>query len=374
MIKTVTTVFILFCLILTGLHIAVSATETGAEQLTTDLKKPVEGYVYQDAAFFNEADGIIRSLSQGVIPTGEQRMNVSRAYSRLQDMSISPDNYDTAKTILAFLYNTAKGGEAYENYTRVKNSGATVPNGSEQYNLADTSYQTASDLWALIADRYPDVTLYSLPKKEESSQKTKSEAGAILEGMKYPLVALQVTPNSSKPYQDEKIKKTIQYWVEDYINAIPDATTLNGQSPGNYFITSDGPRWAKGTAVDLSRKNVNPDFYDTANYINAFLYFISQAHEYYDEYLDERSSIFMDSDGREPYEMSKTYYEQAGIAFSRFKDQIPAINKSTTLPEFPWINEIEMGRTLEKGNLGLITEENIHPEEESTYTSPTWYF
>lgn len=334
-------------ILLAGLPVAVSAAEAILEPMPDTLKEAVQGGAYQDDQFFSIAGPAIKSLSNRTIPTGSQRMSVFSAYSSMKDLSISPQRFEEAKDNLAFLYYTSKAGEAYENYHTEKNSVAALTDGSEFYDLAVIYYQVASNWWALIANTYPKVTLYSLPKQDDPFPGDDSGIGTVLEGLKFPLLMTQKEPNPAKPYQDDEMKTTVTRWIEDNIDAIPNKTDLGDESPGHYFLMGDDVAQAKSTYVDLSTKNVHPEFLDTANYIDAFLYFISQAREFYDQYLTDRTNIVSISDGQENYDMSKSYYNQAQIALNMFKDKIPDINNTTTLPNFPDIDEVARHHVLD---------------------------
>lgn len=352
--KVLLVVVVFTCLIMTGLQTAVSAAELALEPLPAELKVPAEGTVYQDDAFFKEADPVIKSLSNRTVPTESQRMKVYSAYSTVRGMSISPENYDAANNILAFLYYTAKTGEAYENFFNEKKSVAAVTDGSEYYNLASIYYMTASNWWALIADRYPGVILYTLPGQNNAYPASDIGIGELLDGLKYPLIIPQKVPDTGKPFQDQEVTTTISRWIEDNVDAIPNQSDLKEESKGHYFILSDGPKWAKSTYMGLSMKNVDPKFYDTANYIDAFLYYLSQAREYYDQSITDRTSFVSISDGTDNYNLAKAYYDEAGKALSLFKDQIPSINNTTTLPTFPEIREVPIGSTTVVAHDGLF--------------------
>ncbi|MFH0968823.1 MAG: hypothetical protein V1862_14185 [Methanobacteriota archaeon] len=351
--KVLLVVVVLTCLMVTGLQTAVSAADLVLEPLPAELKAPAEGAVYQDDAFFTEVDPVIKSLSNRTVPIESQLMKVHGAYSSVRGMSVSPENYDVANNILAFLYYTDKTGEAYENFLDKKKSVSATTDGSEYYDLASIYYMTASNWWALIADRYPKVTLYTLPDRNDPAPVDDIGSGELLDGLKYPLVFAQNAPNTNKPYQDQEVITTITRWIEDNVDVIPNQTDLKEESKGHYFIMSDGPKWAKSTYMGLTMKNVNPDFYDTANYIDAFLYYLSQAREYYEESVSQRTSHASISDGKEKYDTAKSYYDEAGKALTLFKDQIPAINTTTTLPAFPELDEVPIGNPLVVEHAGL---------------------
>ena len=100
--------------------------------------------------------------------------------------------------------------------------------------------------------------------------------------------------------------------------------------------------------------NVADDFYSKANYVDAFFYLISQARDYYQSYIDDRTFVSSVSNGEKNYEESKKYYEQAQKAIGYFDDIIPDYTNST-LPVFPKFGEVEKG-TFGLGELGFITE------------------
>ncbi len=351
MVPKLTSSLILICVMLLILPSVVSALEAVLEPMPPVLKNSGTGKEYQDEAFFATADPIITSLSNRTLPIGSQRMRVYSTYTGIRDMSISPENYDRARATLAFLYYTAKCSQAYEDYFDAKKSVSSLTDGSEFYRLAETYYEGVLSWWENIRGWYPRMTMYSLPNQRDPYPGDDSAIGITLEGLKYPLIIPQATPDPNRTFQDEKVKTTITRWLEDHIDSIPDPADLGEQSPGNYFLTSDGPRWAKSTYLDISTRNVAPEFYDTANYIDAFLYFTSLAHDYYGEYLDQRSSVIMAADGRIPYEKSRLYYEEAQKAFSLFRNGVPDIDVNTTLPAFPKFTEVEWGRVLEQEKL-----------------------
>lgn len=336
---------------LTGLQVAASAAEMVLEPIPAPLKTPVQGGEYQDDAFFTIADPVIKMLSNKTVPVESQRMKVYSAYSSLKDMRVSPEVYDAANDALHYLYYTAKTGEAYENFFGAKKSVAAMTDGSEYYDLAGIYYMTASNWWALIADRYPKVVLYTLPEQNAPYPEESSSSGTLIDGLKYPLLMVQKNPDPAKPFQDQEIKTTMQRWIEDNLDTIPNQSDLKDTSQGTYFITSDGPRWAKSTYLTLTSKNVNPEFYDTANNIDAFLYYLSQARDNYDDYVSERTSLMLTKDGQEPYNSAKSYYDEAGVALTRFIDQIPNVNTSTRLPVFPEFEEISRGRQTEQDKI-----------------------
>jgi len=335
-------------MLLAGLPAVVSAADLILEPMPDTLQKAAEGAASQDDRFFSTAVPMIKSLSNGTVPLGSQQMKVNSAYSLIKGMNISPERFDEAKATLAFLYYSVKAGEAYENYHATKKSVASVTTGIEFYDLAQIYYQTSSAWWELIAASYPKVTLYKLPASSEPFPDDDIGLGTVLEGLKYPILMEHRKPDPSKPYQNDEINTTISRWIEDNIDSIPvNQTDRNDQSKGYYFIMGDDVSKAKSTYISLSSRNVPAEFYDTANYIDAFLYFISQAREYYNNYLTERTNIVSASDGKIPYDKSKNYYDEAQVALNMFRNKVSDVNGNTTIPEFPRFDEVPLGPQLD---------------------------
>lgn len=353
-----TAVLIMGVLMIAGLLITITTADVALEPIPAPLKVPVQGGSYQDDAFFKIADPILKTLSNKTVPVESQRMKAYGAYSSLKDMSVSPQVYNDANNALHYLYYAAKTGEAYEEFFDAKKSVASMTTGSEYYELASIYAMTATNWWALIASRYPNLSTFILPEDSAPYPESSSTSGTTLEGMKYPIPIAQKESDPSKPFKDQEIMTTVQRWVEDNLETIPNTSELKGKSQGTYFITSDGPKWAKSTYIGLTSKNVNPDFYDTANYINAFLNDIAQARESYDDYVSEKTSIMLISDGRKQFDAAQSYYEDAGFALSKFIDKIPNVNTSTKLPAFPDFEELPRGRQTQQDELMAGSEDN----------------
>jgi hypothetical protein len=105
--------------------------------------------------------------------------------------------------------------------------------------------------------------------------------------------------------------------------------------------------------MDLVGMNVAEDFYSQANYVDAFFYLISQARDYYQSYIDDRTFVSSVSNGKENFEKSRKYYDQAQLAIGYFEDILPNYTNST-LPAFPKFGEVEKN-ALNLGELGYIT-------------------
>jgi hypothetical protein len=348
MTRLLLSIMLVLGILLVGLPVVVSAADLVLEPMPDTLQTATEGAASQDDLFFSTAAPVIKSLSNGTVPLGSQKMKVNSAYSSMKSMKISPERFDEAKATLAFLYYSVKAGEAYENYHDTKNSVASTTTGIEFYDLALVYYQTASAWWNLIAASYPKVTLYKLPAVNEPFPDDDIGMGTVLEGLKYPILMDHRKPDPSKPYQTNEINTTISRWIEDNIDSIPlNKSERNGKSKGYYFIMGDDVSRAKSTYVSLTSKNVPVEFYDTANYIDAFLYYISQAREYYNNYLTERTNIVSASDGKDSYDKSNSYYEQAQVALNMFRDKVIGVNSTATIPEFPMFDEVPRGPQLD---------------------------
>lgn len=341
-------IMLMLGILLVGLPAVVLAADLVLEPMPDTLQVAPEGTVSQDDQFFSTAVPIIKSMSNGTVPLGSQQMKVNSAYSSMKGMKISPERYDEARATLAYLYYSVKTGEAYENYHDTKNSVASTTTGVEFYDLAQIYYQTASIWWNRIAASYPKVTLYKLPAVSDTFPDDDIGVGSVLEGLKYPVLMEHRKPDPSKPYQTDEINTTISRWIEDNIESIPlNKSERNDESKGYYFIMGDDVSRAKSTYVSLTSKNVPAEFLETANYIDAFLYYISQAREYYNNYLTERTNIVSATDGRVPYDKSKSYYEEAQVALNMFRDKVAGVNSTTTIPEFPMFDEVPLGPQLD---------------------------
>jgi hypothetical protein len=168
----------------------------------------------------------------------------------------------------------------------------------------------------------------------------------------------QKAPDSSAEDQTGKFKTITSRWFEDYVDmaSLPDDDPMNDKtemSPGHRFLTGEGLSWADSTFMDLVGMNVAEDFYSQANYVDAFFYLISQARDYYQSYIDDRTFVSSVSNGEENYEKSQKYYEQAQIAIGYFDDILPNYTNST-LPVYPKFGEVEKNE-FNLGELGHIT-------------------
>ncbi len=334
-------------MLLAGLPALVSAADIFLEPMPDTLKVATQG-ASQDDKFFSTVAPIMKSFSNGTVPIGSQRMKVYSAYMSIRDLPVSVDRYDEAKANLAVLYYSVKAGEAYEAFRAEKQSVAAMTDGSEYYELAQIYYTTVSNWWALIADQYPKVTLYKIPYQSDPFPDEDVGIGTVLEGLKYPVLMTQREPDSLKPYQDEEVQTTISRWIEDNIDAIPvNESERDGRSKGYYFLIGDEVLHAKSTYIALSAKNVKPEFYDTASYIGAFLYFISMSREYYNDYLTDRTNIISVSDGGPAHDKSKRYYDEAQVALNLFRDKVPGVKGTTVLPKFPELDELPLGPQLD---------------------------
>ncbi len=353
-------------LILTGiaaLVLCVSICSAGFapkfELMPLSMKAPSDAKPYNDEAFMNEAEKIIGKISNSSVPTGTKLSEVTDAYYRLIMENVSPELFPNAHNIVAYLYYTSMAGEVYEDYHEYMNSVSKTTDGSEYYMVADQNRQVAAEFWNKIKDLYPNMTMFTLPPVGEPMPEEKEEQqGDTLEGLDIAIPMTQKGPDSSADDQTEKFKTTTIRWFEDYVDQAnqPDDDPMNDKtekSPGHRFLIGEGLEWTDSTYMDLIGMNVAEDFYTKANYIDAFFYLISQARDFYESYMNDRTYISSVSNGEENYEKSKKYYDQAQKAIGYFGDIIPNTTNST-LPDFPKFGEVEKG-TFGLGELGYIT-------------------
>jgi len=125
---------------------------------------PAEG-PYQDDEFSESANLSIYALSNTTIPNGTTLLELKSTQQQISKMKVSPEFYPVASNINAFLYYTGKAGTEYnEAKTLTSSPYSPVDQDSGQFTDADTYYSAAKTVWERIKARYPDVTLYTMPK------------------------------------------------------------------------------------------------------------------------------------------------------------------------------------------------------------------
>ena len=171
----------------------------------------------------------------------------------------------------------------------------------------------------------------------------------------------QSTPNSENPDQTDEFKTTTIRWFEDYVLNAEEAEVNPVSkevitSKGQKFMTGEGLEWADSTYMDLIGKNIAEDFYEKAQYIDAFFYLITQARDAYEDYTNDRTYVSSVSNGQENYDKSKKYYAEAGKEITHF-DDILTDSTNNTLPEFPEFGEVKLAGSAwdEQGAIGYIT-------------------
>jgi hypothetical protein len=353
-------------LILTGIAALVLCVSIGSagfapsfELMPLSMKAPSDAKPYNDEAFMSEAGKVIGKISNSSVPTGTKLSEVTDAYYRLIMENVSPELLETANNIAGYLYYTSKAGATYSDYHFYLKSVSKTTDGSEYYTIADQYTQVAAEFWKKIEDQYPGMTMYTLPGEGAPMPEEKAEQnGETLEGLDIPIPMTQKAPDSSAEDQTGKFKTITSRWFEDYVDmaSLPDDDPMNDKtemSPGHRFLTGEGLSWADSTFMDLVGMNVAEDFYSQANYVDAFFYLISQARDYYQSYIDDRTFVSSVSNGEENYEKSQKYYEQAQIAIGYFDDILPNYTNST-LPVYPKFGEVEKNE-FNLGELGHIT-------------------
>ncbi len=128
------------------------------------LKQSPASGPYQDKEFLELANTTIYGLSNGTLPTGTANTDLRTVQSKMSKMSISPELYDNATDINAFIYYTWKAGDEYEDASSLGGSDfSPVTIDSSLYDDANEYYQAAKITWDRIKSGYPGVTLYTMP-------------------------------------------------------------------------------------------------------------------------------------------------------------------------------------------------------------------
>ncbi len=151
---------LLLTLIMTGLLVAHA---TSLPTIMYPLKESPESGPYQDDEFMAIATDEIYSLSNATIPTGTELLNLQSTQQKLASMNISPEFYDEARKINAYLYYTAQAGEAYSDAMSLSGK-AYSPTYEDPSAMAEVQeYQGASQtMWNQIQDLFPDVIPYRI--------------------------------------------------------------------------------------------------------------------------------------------------------------------------------------------------------------------
>jgi tetratricopeptide (TPR) repeat protein len=329
------------------------------EQMPLSMKGSSDAKPYNDEAFMTEAEKVIGKISNSTVPTGTKLSEVTDAYYRLIMENVSPEFLETANNIVGYLYYTSKAGETYEDFHSYLNSVSKTTDGSEYYTVADQHRQVSAEFWKKIQDKFPNMTMYTLPDASAPIPEQKEEVqGDTLEGLEISIPMTQKNPDPASPDQTDKLKTTAIRWFEDYVDLAnqPDDDPTNDKtekSPGHRFLTGEGLEWVDSTYMDIIGLNVAEDFYKKANYIDAFFYLLSQARDLYEDYIDDRTYVSSVSNGQENYDKAKKYYDEANKTVGYFADIIPN-GTNSTLPEFPEFGEVEKG-SFGLGELGYVS-------------------
>lgn len=125
---------------------------------------------YQDDEFLEKANTSIYSLSNKTVPTGIELRSLQSVQQQMSKMSISPELFDEASEINAFLYYTTKAGDEYGDASSLTGGFYTpVTDSSPMFNEAYEYYNAAKKSWAKIKSRYPDVNLYTMTAPDSES-------------------------------------------------------------------------------------------------------------------------------------------------------------------------------------------------------------
>ncbi|WP_146201225.1 hypothetical protein [Methanospirillum lacunae] len=123
---------------------------------------------YQDDEFLTLASSAIYGLSNATIPNGTELRDLQSTQQKLAKMNISPDFYEKARKINAYLYYTAQAGDAYSDAMSLSGK-AYSPVYEDPSALSEVQeYQAASKtMWNQIQDLFPGVEPYRITTEEK---------------------------------------------------------------------------------------------------------------------------------------------------------------------------------------------------------------
>jgi hypothetical protein len=318
----------------------VATADLGLEKIPVDLKDPDPASPYADDAFMSDATSMIGQISNMSVPMRAERNQIYGAYIRLRDKNVSPGLHPAGLNIVAYLFYTAKAGESAEAFVQAKNQLSSTSDGSDYYKQAQDYHTAAAWFWKNIQDQFPNMSPWYLPDEMTLLEETEtSVSGTVLPGLDLPIAMAQKDPNPASPYASEKVQTLFTRWVEDYVEYVPTGEEAGGLSNGTNFMNNDGVEHARATWKEVISENVDPDFYDTANYIGAFFYYLSQAKKYYDDYIQDRTSVSSTTTGEKNYAESEKYFNEANKTLGILKGRIPNLTEAS-FPEYPKIDEV----------------------------------
>jgi hypothetical protein len=132
------------------------------------LKESPNTGPYQDDQFMALASSAIYGLSNATIPNGTELRDLQTTQQKLAKMNISPDFYEKARKINAYLYYTAQAGDAYSDAMSLSGK-AYSPVYEDQAALSEVQeYQAASTtMWNQIQDLFSNVTPYRITTEKK---------------------------------------------------------------------------------------------------------------------------------------------------------------------------------------------------------------
>jgi len=331
------------------------------EIMPMSMKNSSDAKPYADEAFWADAESLIERIEGQTVPTGSRLSDITGGYYRLIMENVSPEFHPLANNIAAFIYYTSKAGETYTSYHDYLKSVSKTTDGSEYYAVANLYYQQSVVFWDSIKELYPNMTVYILPAAGTPmpEEDTSASGGFVPKGLDIAVPMEMKKPDTNSADNTDKFITTTTRWFEDYVDKAQepkvDALGKVTESAGKAFLSGEGVGWSDSTYMNLIGMNVAQDFYEKAGYITAFYYYISQAQERYQDYMDAKTFVSSVSDGREPYDAGKKYYDEAGRAIAYFEDIIPN-GTNSTLPDYPQFNEVTSAMT-SYGQLGVIGQE-----------------
>lgn len=123
---------------------------------------------YQDDEFLALATSAIYGLSNATIPNGTELRDLQSTQQKLAKMNISPEFFEKAEKINAYIYYTAQAGDAYADAMSLSGK-AYSPVYEDPSALSEVQeYQAASKtMWNQIQDLFPGVEPYRITTEKK---------------------------------------------------------------------------------------------------------------------------------------------------------------------------------------------------------------
>ncbi len=132
------------------------------------LKESPKTGPYQDEQFMALATDTIYSFSNATIPNGTELRDLQTTQQRMASMNISPDFYQKARKINAYLYYTAQAGDAYSDAMSLSGKAySPVYNDPSAMSEVQEFQGASKTMWNQIQDLFPNVTPYRITTEKK---------------------------------------------------------------------------------------------------------------------------------------------------------------------------------------------------------------